>query len=360
MAAPHNGNGNGNGLNELSVAVPILFAGKDTSRGTLPPQHFLKEIDAKRTRASWDEATTMAYVTSCLRGEAADWWNSFCNFSTNTKDESTALKNDWTAFIKEFKVHYQLAGPTKYYDWNDTFNQRNNETCREYFSRACGIVNLFCEENHAEYYEKFTSIAKPNNADFANDIESLTGPERAIARGRVDAIVTADRETVAELATKELARTICKNFIISGLRSQGLKRWAIEHAEDPQYKANLHTFMDAISAKEATFGPIQRIRAANNEAPKQGNKGKNPGRRQKQGQKQPGPQGKPNPQQQQPKNKKWCTICQKATHNTADCWGKPAVRMIDDNPENKPNDNTDGENPNDNGNFEDQGNEDRW
>jgi hypothetical protein len=59
---------------ELSLTTPVLFYGKCKDGKSIPPNAFLMELEARQTRHGWEPSMLLRFVKSCLRGEAALWW----------------------------------------------------------------------------------------------------------------------------------------------------------------------------------------------------------------------------------------------------------------------------------------------
>jgi hypothetical protein len=59
---------------ELSLTTPVLFYGRCKDGKSIPPNAFLMELEARQTRHGWEPSMLLLFVKSCLRGEAALWW----------------------------------------------------------------------------------------------------------------------------------------------------------------------------------------------------------------------------------------------------------------------------------------------
>jgi hypothetical protein len=59
---------------ELSLTTPVLFYGRAKDGKSIPPNAFLMELEARQTRHGWEPSMLLRFVKSCLRGEAALWW----------------------------------------------------------------------------------------------------------------------------------------------------------------------------------------------------------------------------------------------------------------------------------------------
>jgi hypothetical protein len=118
---------------ELSLTSPVLFYGKCKDGKSIPPNAFLMELEARQTRHGWEPSMLLRFVKSCLRGEAALWWEG-CILSYGDDQEA-------------FKQHYGIGGATNNLCWADTFRQRSDEDIREYFSRSTAELGNHLKES---------------------------------------------------------------------------------------------------------------------------------------------------------------------------------------------------------------------
>jgi hypothetical protein len=86
---------------ELSLTTPVLFYGKCKDGKRIPPNAFLMELEARHTRHGWEPRRLLRFVKSCLRGEAAPWWEG-C-FLTNAYDEDQGPAENYAKFKETFR-----------------------------------------------------------------------------------------------------------------------------------------------------------------------------------------------------------------------------------------------------------------
>jgi hypothetical protein len=95
---------------ELSLTTPVLFYRKGKDGKSIPPNAFLMELEARLTRHGWEPWMLLRLVKSCLRGEAALWWEG-C-FLTYGYDQYQGQAKNYAAFKIAFKQHYGIGGAT--------------------------------------------------------------------------------------------------------------------------------------------------------------------------------------------------------------------------------------------------------
>jgi hypothetical protein len=59
---------------ELSLTTPVLFYGRCKDGKSIPSNAFLMELEGRQTRHGWEPSMLLRFAKSCLRGEAALWW----------------------------------------------------------------------------------------------------------------------------------------------------------------------------------------------------------------------------------------------------------------------------------------------
>ena len=96
----------------------------------------------------------LRFVKSCLRGEAALWWEG-CILSYGDDQDQGPAEN-YAAFKVAFKQHYGIGGATNNLCWADTSRQRSDEDIREYFLRACAELGNHLKESTPLLYGKPT------------------------------------------------------------------------------------------------------------------------------------------------------------------------------------------------------------
>jgi hypothetical protein len=94
----------------------------------------------------------LQFVKSCLRGEAALWWEGCILLYGDDQDQGPA--ENYVAFKTAFKQHYGIGGATNNLCWADTFCQRSDEDIREYFSRATAELGNHLKESAPLLYRK--------------------------------------------------------------------------------------------------------------------------------------------------------------------------------------------------------------
>jgi hypothetical protein len=129
---------------ELSLTTPVLFYGKCKDGKSILPNAFLMELEARQTRHGWEPSMLLRFVKSCLRGEAALWWEGCILSYGDDQDQGPA--DNYVAFKVAFKQHYGIGGATNNLCWADTFRQRSDEDIREYFSRSTAELGNHLKE----------------------------------------------------------------------------------------------------------------------------------------------------------------------------------------------------------------------
>jgi hypothetical protein len=149
---------------ELSLAMPVLFYGKCKDGKSIPPNAFLMELKARQTRHGWEPSMLLRFVKSCLRGEAALWWEGCILSYGDDQDQGTA--ENYVAFKVAFKQHYGIGGATTNLCWADTFRQRSDEDIRKYFSRSTAELGNHLKESAPLLYGKtYTHVDITINGD---------------------------------------------------------------------------------------------------------------------------------------------------------------------------------------------------
>jgi hypothetical protein len=88
---------------ELSLTTPVLFYGKCKDGKIIPPNAFLMELEARQTRHGWEPSMLLRFVKSCLRGQAALWWEGCILSYGDDQDQGPA--DNYVAFKVAFKQH---------------------------------------------------------------------------------------------------------------------------------------------------------------------------------------------------------------------------------------------------------------
>jgi hypothetical protein len=149
---------------ELSLTTPVLFYGNRKDGKSIPPNAFLMELEARQTRHGWEPSMLLQFVKSCLRGEAALWWEG-CILSYGDDQDQGPAEN-YAAFKVAFKQHYGIGGATNNLCWADNFRQRSDEDIREYFSRSTAELGKQLKESAPLLYGKtYTPVDITVNGD---------------------------------------------------------------------------------------------------------------------------------------------------------------------------------------------------
>jgi hypothetical protein len=155
---------------ELSLTTPVLFYGKCKDGKSIPPNTFQMEFEARQTRHRWEPSMLLRFVKSCLRGEAALWWEGCILSYGDDQDQGPA--DNYVAFKIAFKQHYGIGGATNNLCWADTFRQRSDEDIREYFSRSTAELGNHLKESAPLLYGKaYTPVDISVNVE--NTLERL-------------------------------------------------------------------------------------------------------------------------------------------------------------------------------------------
>jgi hypothetical protein len=112
----------------------VLFYGRCKDGKSIPTNAFLMELEARLTRHGWEPSMLLCFVKSCLRGEAALWWEG--RILSYGDDCNQGPAENYAAFKTAFKQHYGIGGATNNLCWADTFCQRSDKDIWEYFLRA--------------------------------------------------------------------------------------------------------------------------------------------------------------------------------------------------------------------------------
>ena len=215
VSAPAQG---GNGTGEFSLTTPVLFYGRCKDGKGIPPNSFLMELESRQTRHDWEPAQLLRFVKSCLRGEAASWWEGCILSYGDDRDQGPA--ENYASFKAAFRQHYGVGGATNSLCWADTFRQRSDEDIREYFSRATAELGNHLKESGPLLFGK--QYTPP---DFALEFRrSCAAMQERLDTGRLT------RDDILE----EMGR--CKTAATAT---------ATSHARDSltDYRKNFHTFL---------------------------------------------------------------------------------------------------------------------
>jgi hypothetical protein len=213
---------------ELLLTTPVLFYRRCKDGKSIPPNAFLMELEARQTRHGWEPSMLLRFVKSCLRGEAALWWEG-CILSYGDEEDQGPAEN-YVAFKVSFKQHYGIGGATNNLCWADTFRQRSDEDIREYFFRSTAEL-----ANHLKESAKllFGKIYTP--MDLGPDVNNMLARIRSrralgenvgrdvVLHQETDQCVREQTERSTRAAKLELAKNF-HTFLTSQAIMQGLSK----------------------------------------------------------------------------------------------------------------------------------------
>jgi cobalamin biosynthesis Mg chelatase CobN len=78
---------------EMSLTTPVRFEGRC-------PRTFIRELEARQRRHGWEQKKLLRFAESCLRGEAALWWE--CCSRADGKEK-------YATFKAAFETHYGIS-----------------------------------------------------------------------------------------------------------------------------------------------------------------------------------------------------------------------------------------------------------
>jgi hypothetical protein len=87
---------------------PVLFYGKCKDGKSFLPNAFLMELEARQSRQGCEPRMMLRFAKSCLRGEAAQWWEG-C-FLSYRYDQCQGPAKNYAAFKIAFKQRYGIDG----------------------------------------------------------------------------------------------------------------------------------------------------------------------------------------------------------------------------------------------------------
>ena len=151
---------------EWSLATPILFFGKKSStRDGVTAEKFIKEMEARKTKYNWSNQETLTYFISCLRDEAANWWESTVELDIDYCEigNGTHATENWEAAKAVFRDHYGLAGRTFRLWFKDNATQRSGEDVQAYIQRAGKQIVTFLHDNTEDAITDFIMPARMHN-----------------------------------------------------------------------------------------------------------------------------------------------------------------------------------------------------
>jgi hypothetical protein len=158
-------------LKQELVKIPDFWGekGKDTIMAT----QFMARIDECQVVNDWNDTTTYANFSLCLRGEAVEWLA--CTIRLH---EFTAAQRTWTRIRPFFKKEFATCSDDKLIiDGLANLAHRPGENPRKFMSRLEKLFNML-HENYASYHVKPDRPApiqpqgtytEDNLTSFAND-----------------------------------------------------------------------------------------------------------------------------------------------------------------------------------------------
>jgi hypothetical protein len=205
------------------------------------------------------------FVTSCLRGEAALWWEGCILSYRDDQDQGPA--DNYFAFKIAFKQHYGIGGAKNNLCWADTFCQRSDEDIWEYFLRSTAELGNHLKESAPLLYGKaYTPVDISVNVE--NTLERLRvrqerGQDLGVASMR-DKLELCARDVTAQAtkAAKGKLERYRKNYhtfltsqaIMQGITKDAARSYAVEQVDkrgDPLY--NDHKMMLLLMDKIVEF-----------------------------------------------------------------------------------------------------------
>jgi hypothetical protein len=172
----------------------------------------------------------LRFVKSCLRGEAALWWEG-CILSYGDDQDQRPAEN-YAAFKVAFKQHYGIGGATNNLCWADTFRQRSDEDIREYFSRSTAELGNHLKESTPLLYGK-TYTRVRNRQAMGHDVGSDAMWGQEIAQCMRDATAQATRAAKSELEKyrKNYHTFLTSQAIMQGITKDGARSYAAEQVD---------------------------------------------------------------------------------------------------------------------------------
>ena len=134
---------------ELALSQPVYFYGTQRPKDSLEPAKFLAEIINRKTRHAWTDAEALQYFKSCLRTEAANWWEGTIEYSFDYRKHTQAThpSRNWEAAQQAFREHYGLSGATYRIWWRDIVTQKSGEDAMAYIQRANVTIGQYLREH---------------------------------------------------------------------------------------------------------------------------------------------------------------------------------------------------------------------
>ena len=134
---------------ELALSQPVYFYGTQRPKDSLDPAKFLAELNNRQARHAWTDAEALQYFKSCLRTEAANWWEGSIEYSFDYRRDVLAdhPSRNWKAAQQAFREHYGLSGATYRIWWRDIVTQKSGEDAMAYMQRANVTIGQYLREH---------------------------------------------------------------------------------------------------------------------------------------------------------------------------------------------------------------------
>ena len=141
----------------IAIQSFLEFKGRTRSKDDVTPKAFIDECESRRQAAGWTDEATLAFVRTCLRGEALQWYNARTSFLNLDGDRAQALKTNWESFKSEFRKYYLLSGTMVPIPWQSICKQRRDEPVAVFIQRFAESYERFAEENDGRFAAHFSS-----------------------------------------------------------------------------------------------------------------------------------------------------------------------------------------------------------
>jgi hypothetical protein len=149
-------------LKQELVKIPDFWGEK--AKDTVTPTQFMARIDECQVANEWNDTTTYANFSLCLRGEADEWLASKVRLL-----ELTAAQRTWTRIRPLFKKEFAACSDDKLIiDGLANLAHKQGENPRKFMSRLEKLFNTL-HENYASYRIKPERPAPNPQGTFTQD-----------------------------------------------------------------------------------------------------------------------------------------------------------------------------------------------
>lgn len=220
-------------MQEISVATPIIFTGdeKAHNKGALTPDGFLAEIESRRTKSGWDDATTMRFVRSCLRGSANLWLEHELDLMATTPQlvqKIWQIRNNWLEFHNAFQAKFGLGGIVHRLHWPDTIKQHPKETVSAYIHRATYALKLHLKSTRRAMAEKMFFAPDRNIV-----LNAITDPvQRALADAAFPAYEAIYPQEANTRAIQVIYDLFMLQVLVDGLHREPIRKYALKLVDE--------------------------------------------------------------------------------------------------------------------------------